>query len=111
MEDKTKQLMMSDPAEMKAARKQIDYLDESIVRLLAQRFQVAALIGQIKKQNQVTVLDQNREQTVLKRVRAVNSDDATADYIENIYHEILANSRAYQCELIKNSQQTKKGER
>ncbi|EHO51859.1 chorismate mutase [Lentilactobacillus kisonensis] len=101
MNHKGKASVMAGNEEINAAREQINHLDESIVRLLVQRFQTAALIGQIKDRDNLPVLDNSREQVVLNRVRTLDPDSHNGDYIENVYREILKNSRAYQHALIK----------
>lgn len=100
MENRVNGSTMDAPKEIKCAREQINQLDDSIVRLLTQRFQTAALIGQIKKQDDLQVLDRNREAEVLNRVRTVSPDSQTTDYVAAVYEAILKNSRDYQHHLI-----------
>lgn len=47
-------------------RKQIDEIDESIIILLAKRMETVKKIGQLKKKNNLQVLDQFRWSQVIK---------------------------------------------
>ncbi len=47
-------------------RKRIDEIDESIVTLLAKRMETVKKIGQLKKNNNISVLDESRWQKVIK---------------------------------------------
>ena len=45
-------------------RKNIDQIDSEIIQLLCKRFEVSKNIGLIKKENNVQILDSNREEEV-----------------------------------------------
>ena len=47
-------------------RKQIDEIDDLIVSLLAKRMETVKKVGQLKKNNNIPVLDESRWQKVIK---------------------------------------------
>ena len=47
-------------------RKQIDEIDDLIVSLLAKRMETVKKVGQLKKKNNIPVLDKSRWQKVIK---------------------------------------------
>ena len=47
-------------------RKQIDEIDEQITSLLAKRMKVVKAIGQLKKKNNMPILDKSRWQKIIK---------------------------------------------
>lgn len=51
---------------IKDLRAQIDEIDESIVALLAKRMKIVKKIGQLKKKNNISVLDESRWQKIIK---------------------------------------------
>ena len=62
-------------------RKQIDKIDNQIVDLLAKRMKVVKKVGQLKKKNNIPVLDKSRWQKVIK------SKKGFVQKIYNIIHE------------------------
>lgn len=94
-------LMKTDPAwnsskELTEARKQINQLDESIVALLAKRFETAARIGSIKEKQGLPVFDPTREEAVLERVTSFDPNRDTRQYLWNIYRSIMENTRQFE---------------
>ncbi|WP_047999862.1 MFS transporter [Lactiplantibacillus herbarum] len=88
------------PNSLAHERDHINEIDQKIVRLLNERFDTVTTIGQLKQQQQLPVLDQQREQHVLQRV-AAKSTTAHIPYLQEIYQAIMRNSRDYQDELHK----------
>lgn len=80
-------------------RNEIDDLDKKIVPLLAARMNVAAEVAEYKGIKEMPILDKDREQALLEKIRAL-AEDKYADYIVNIYEQILINSKAYQAEIL-----------
>jgi chorismate mutase len=91
---------VNDSSEIQAARERINDLDKSIVDLLKKRFQASARIGQLKEESAMPVLDNSREKQVLEQVAKLDDDPDTQSYLQNIFQEILKNSRNYQHNLI-----------
>lgn len=76
-------------------RKNIDEIDNEIIKLLDKRFDVAKAIGEEKKKISKLVLDQSREQAILDKVDKLSSDEHSK-YIQEIYKKIMEQSREYQ---------------
>ncbi|GAA3186574.1 chorismate mutase [Lentilactobacillus kefiri] len=91
---------VNDSGEIQAARERVNDLDKSIVDLLKKRFQASARIGQLKEESAMPVLDNSREKQVLEQVAKLDDDPDTQSYLQNIFQEILKNSRNYQHHLI-----------
>ncbi|MBN2604442.1 MAG: chorismate mutase [Bacilli bacterium] len=73
-------------------RDRIDKIDNEIMSLLEERFDLSMIIGQIKSKNQQEVLDRNREEKILLK---------TANYkhksqIQNVYQNIFIQSKSLQ---------------
>jgi monofunctional chorismate mutase len=59
-------------------RKEIDDIDDQILDLLIKRMSVSIKVGKFKKENNITILNSNRENEVLERlVNKNNSIDLT----------------------------------
>jgi len=55
--------------ELEHYRKQIDQIDESILKALAERAKICVAIGEAKRKRGMPVKDANRESDVYKRVK------------------------------------------
>ncbi|MEP6754193.1 MAG: prephenate dehydratase [Chthonomonadales bacterium] len=75
-------------------RKEIDQIDEQVVKLLNRRAKLAQDVGHHKTKTRSHYFTPEREQTVYKRLTALNSGPLTADSIRAIYREIISASRA-----------------
>lgn len=84
--------------EINQLRNKIDSLDKEIVRLLAERMGVSALVAEYKIKNSMPVLDKAREEALLEKIAALSGD--MSEYTVNIYLEILKQSKAYQEKLM-----------
>jgi len=70
----------------------IDKIDEQIMELLDERFNLSIVIGQLKEQHKVAVLDGNREREILNKA----SKYSHCPSIENIYKCIMTESKKLQ---------------
>lgn len=77
-------------------RAKIDGLDEQIVRLLCERAQAAAAIGELKAQAGGHIYEPEREQTVLQHVRACNTGELPDGQLTVIYERIMDVMRSLQ---------------
>lgn len=71
-------------------RRQIDTLDEQIVRRLNQRLRLAQRIGALKHGARGRIYVAEREADVLRRVAAANTGPLKADALQAIYREIMS---------------------
>jgi chorismate mutase / prephenate dehydratase len=73
-------------------RRQIDALDERIVRLLNQRLATVSVIGGVKAAKGLKSYSARRTQQILRNVTAANRGPHTAAQLRRIYREIIAAS-------------------
>ena len=77
-------------------RRKIDQLDQQIVSLVEERMAVVSEVARIKAVNDVPVLDSQREEAVLVKIRSYVTDKSYEESIAKLYEEMMAISRAYQ---------------
>lgn len=80
-------------------RKRIDEIDDAILRLFAERMEVAAGIAAYKKENDLPVLDARREREKLRQI-AEKTPEELRDDTARLYTLIFELSRAYQTRLL-----------
>lgn len=85
-----------DAAALSQIRKQIDRLDERLLRLLNQRARMALKIGRIKDRRKWPVFDANREDFVLRHVVQKNAGPLSARAAKHIFQAILCECRRRQ---------------
>ncbi len=56
-------------------RNEIDQLDQEILQLLDKRFNVTKLVGEYKRENSIDVLNQNREDAIINKIKAQNLEN------------------------------------
>ena len=74
-------------------RRQIDRIDQSLLRLLNRRATLAVRIGNLKRKQGLPVFDIRREKEVLGRLKRTNQGPLPGGSIRRIFHQILACSR------------------
>jgi len=85
--------------DIKELRKEIDTIDEEIVKLFSKRMHVSEAIGRYKIENNLKVLDISREVEKLEAVRSI-AEEGYEDEIEELFKGIMAISRKRQQILI-----------
>ncbi len=83
--------------ELESMRQRIDAIDDKLVRLLAERMEVAVRLGRLK----LAVMDRGREQAVLEHIRRLSGDLLRPEFSERLYGEIFLESRRLQEERLK----------
>ena len=81
--------------DLKELRGQIDEIDDQLVELFAKRMDVAAAIGDYKKENNLPVFVPQREREKLKDV-AEKAGPEMANYTRVLYSMLFELSRSYQ---------------
>lgn len=83
--------------DIKALRERIDYIDEEIVKLLAERVKVAKDIGRLKKEKGLPRVDAQRENEVYSRaIRLALENGLSPEDCENIFKGIVQMCRKVQ---------------
>lgn len=80
--------------ELELLRAQIDELDKTITECYAKRLQIVHKIGEYKKNNNVNVLDQNREQKVYDNVAKYSKE--YKEEVKDLYTYIMQYSKMKQ---------------
>jgi chorismate mutase len=70
-------------------RKQIDEMDEEIVRLISKRAEAAKAIGDLKKQSTLPVYEPARETEVFEHVKRINPGPLSEEQIVDVYIRII----------------------
>ena len=82
-------------------RKDIDRIDEVLVRLLNERARVACEVGRLKKTQGVEVYQPEREKQVLAHVRGVAAEGPLgADAIARLFERIIDEARRLERRVI-----------
>ena len=76
-------------------RKEIDVIDDKLIELFKQRMDVAAKIADYKKNNNLPILDAQREREKIAAVMEKAPEDYR-DYASLLYSLIFELSRSYQ---------------
>ena len=74
---------------LKKKRKQIDLLDQKLLRLLNQRLRIALEIGKMKKKRREKVYDLWREKEILKKLKRKNKGPMKEEDLEKIFRMIM----------------------
>lgn len=77
-------------------REKIDQLDQQIVELLEERMAVVTEVARIKAENQLAILDGQREAALLDKIRHYVKEDSYEESILEVYQAMLDISKNYQ---------------
>jgi chorismate mutase/prephenate dehydratase len=76
-----------------AVRRQVDRLDEQVLRLVNRRARLALEIGRIKQRRRWPVFDAAREALVLRRVAGANRGPLSTRAAQRIFQAVLRECR------------------
>lgn len=80
-------------------RDEIDSIDRQITDLFEKRLDIVKKVIEYKLENNIQILDQNRENYVVKKnVKYLNNHEYTS-YLEDLFIEIMGMSRDLQSKL------------
>ncbi len=78
------------PAELQAAREQIDQIDRQIIELLARRFEQTHRVGMLKANNALQALDAKREAEKLAEItRLCEANNLSAELVTELFTQIM----------------------
>ena len=72
------------------SRKEIDEIDDSIIRLFEKRMEVCKNVAEYKLRTGKPVLDRQRELDKIATLKAKASDDFYAHGVEELFEQIMA---------------------
>lgn len=81
-------------------RSSIDEIDLQLLNLIERRLQIAESVAAYKKENNLGIIDSNRETSLLKRIQSLSSDDL-ADLNVDIFKAIIRASCKQQEKILK----------
>lgn len=81
-------------------REEINQIDEAVAKLFEERMCVAAKVAAYKKEHNLPILDQAREQAVLEKNSAFITDPELRPYYTEFQEKVMEVSRAYQSKLM-----------
>ena len=81
------------------SRETIDFIDNNILVLLKERFEIVKKIKEIKIKNKIEILDKERENNIYNNI--YNNFNEYYIYFKPIYEIILKESKIYQSNRIK----------
>ena len=85
--------------DMQVFRQKIDEIDKSLVELFEKRMALSEEIAVFKKENNMPIYDQKREEQKLSELSAMVSDDKKI-YLKELYSLIFTLSRSVQEKII-----------
>lgn len=87
--------------ELEEIRKNINEIDESILKLFLERMQLGKNVAEYKAENGLPILDRGRERSILERVRNESGD--MEEYTHRLFTTLFELSRSYQGSFIERS--------
>lgn len=88
--------------DLKEIRKEIDALDRQMVECFERRMNIVLKVADYKAQNNMCILDREREQQVINKNKALLHNPAYAQALQGVLEEVMRVSRELQTELLDN---------
>ena len=86
--------------DLDALRKEIDALDDEVLRLLSERARHVVEIGRLKQETGATVFDPARERRIMERLLAATSGPLSAEAVREVFASIFSVSRLLEKQLV-----------
>ena len=86
--------------ELENLRERIDTIDKELIALFEERMNVVNDIAEYKIKNNLPILNQNREDIVISKVKAIVKNKDYTDSATDFIKDIMAISRKYQEKFI-----------
>lgn len=82
------------------AREKINKIDEKMLELFKERMEVASEVARFKKENNIPIFDEKREQEIIdKNTELLNNPDLKAEY-KNFIQALMNSSKLYQRKIV-----------
>lgn len=88
--------------DLKQCREQLDIIDEKIIELFEKRMLVIKDVALYKKQNNLPIVDEEREKIMLQNNLEKFNNPELKQYYQTILKAYIDVSKQYQINLIKN---------
>ena len=86
-------------------RREIDEIDQEILRLLNIRAKLAIKVGILKKADDLPLCDPEREQYVLDRLQDLNEGPLDQRAVDKLFRRIIRESRRVESITVENTSQ------
>ncbi len=80
-------------------RLEINNIDEELINLLKKRMKLSVKIGKYKKENNIPILNKNRENQIIERINSYNKKDNEIIISENFISILWTNIMNYSKDL------------
>ncbi|MGA9768651.1 MAG: chorismate mutase [Blastocatellia bacterium] len=87
-------------------RKEIDSIDEQLVRLLNERSKCAIELGRIKRELGLAIYSPDREKQVIEHVTSVNGGPLDAAAVRRLFERIIDESRSIERVIVEREKQS-----
>ena len=77
-------------------RKQIDDLDEEIIRLLKTRMQISKKVGFLKEKLHIPIEDKSRENEIIERLTSKTGENLSEEQLIRIFTAVFKTSKQVQ---------------
>ena len=84
---------------LKIYRKEIDEIDKELIKLYERRLNISYDIGKYKVENNIPILNKEREEEIIKKNLNGISQSDKKEYIERFLIFIMDESKKYQSKL------------
>lgn len=88
--------------DLKQCREQLDIIDKEIIKLFEKRMSVIKDVALYKKQNNLPIVDEEREKIMLQNNLEKFNNPELKQYYQTILKAYIDVSKQYQINLIKN---------
>jgi monofunctional chorismate mutase len=79
-------------------RKKIDKIDKKLIKLFEKRMDIAKCVGEYKKENNIQILDSEREKEVLKSRVILTQNPEYKEYTAEFFEKLINISKKLQSE-------------
>ena len=90
--------------ELENLRERIDTIDKELIALFEERMNVVNYIAEYKIKNNLPILNQNREDIVISKVKAIVKNKDYTDSATDFIKDIMEISKKFQQKLISEKQ-------
>ena len=91
---------MKDNMNISILRKEIDDIDDCLIKLLEKRASIIKEVALYKSKNKMDVFDSNREEEIINKIKETTAEE-NVDYCLFVFENILHGSKKIQTEIMK----------
>ena len=77
-------------------RENINEIDKKIIDLIKERMEISVKIGKYKSDNNLSILNNNREKEVIENLKNYNDNKLDNKFIERVWLQIMGYSKIIQ---------------